>query len=227
MKTLKKRLGEGFKNCYLFAGEDYELYTRGLSMILKRANLMLPDFNYAKFDDENFSMKAVLDSCEVLPMGDEWRVVCIKNVQKISESEKKMLIDYLNQPSSTTILIIFDLYDKFGFVKELAEFVDCKRFDSATAVSVVASEFAKRGKKISDEAAKTLLDFCNGYLTRVMSEVDKLAYYDLSQDMVTKKMVDELVTKDDEVVVFELTEALGQKKGDKKKRMSFTGILLK
>lgn len=215
MKTLKKRLNEGFKNCYLFEGEDYELYTRGLSMILKRTALSLPDFNYVKFDDENFSMKGVLDACEVMPMGDQWRVILLKNVQKINENDKKALLEYLKRPCLTTILVIFDFYDKFSFAKELGEFVDCKRFDTATALSVVANEFTKRGKKISDEGARTLLDYCNGYLTRVMSEVDKLAYYDLYEPMVTKKMVDELVVKDNEVVVYELTEALGQKNGDK------------
>lgn len=233
LKTLKKRLGEGFKNCYLFAGEDYELYTRGLSMILKRTNMSLPDFNYAKFDDENFSMKSVLDSCEVMPMGDQWRVVFVKNVQKISENDKKMLIEYLEKPCDSTILVIFDLYEKFTFAKDKAEFVDCKRFDSQTAISVVANEFTKRGKKISDEAARTLLDYCNGYLTRVMSEVDKLAYYDLFEPMITKKMVDELVVKDNEVVIFELTEALGAKNGDKalkileilKKEMGILGLI--
>ena len=215
MKTLKKRLGEGFKKCYLFAGEDYELYSRGLSMILKRANLSLPDFNYAKFDEENFSMKGVLDSCEVMPMGDLWRVVFVKNVQKISENDKKMLIDYLDSPCQSTILIIFDFYDKFAFIKEKAEYVDCKRFDLQTAISVIGNEFVKRGKTISDDGARTLFDYCNGYLTRVMSEVDKLAYYDLDQPLVTKKMVDDLVVKDNEVVIYQLTEALGAKNGDK------------
>ena len=215
MKTLKKRLDEGLKNCYLFAGEDYLLYTRGLSMLLKRCNLSLPDFNYAKFDDENFSMKGVLDSCEVMPMGDEWRVVFIKNVQKITENDKKMLVEYLSKPCQTTILVVFDYYDKFAFIKEFAQFVDCKRFDIPTAVAVVANEFAKRDKKISDEGARTLLDYCNGFLTRVMSEVDKLAYYDLNEPMVTRGMVEKLVAKDNEIVVYELTEALGAKNGDR------------
>lgn len=215
LKTLKARLNEGFKNCYLFAGEDYELYSRGLSMILRRVNLQFSDFNFAKFDDENFTMKGVLDSCEVMPMGDEKRVVFIKNVQKISENDKKMLLEYLNSSCNTTILIIFDVYDKFTFVKEYAEFVDCKRFDIPTAINVVANEFLKRNKKISDEACRTLLEYCNGYLTRVISEIDKLVYYDVNEQMVTKKMVDELVVKDNEVVIYELTEALGQKNGDK------------
>ena len=214
MKTLKKRLDGGFKKVYYFSGEDYELYARGFSMLLKRTCLNFPDFNFAKFDDENYSMKAVVDACEVLPMGDQWRVVLLKNIQKISENDKKMLTKYLNSPCDSTILVVFDFYDKCGFVKDFAETVDCRRFDINTAVGVVANEFAKRGKKISEEGARTLIDYCNGYLTRIMSEVDKLAYYD-SEPMITRKIVEDLVTKDNEVVVYELTEALGQKKGDK------------
>lgn len=215
LKTLKTRLKEGLENCYYMYGEDYELYIRGYNMILKRASLNFEDFNLVKFDDDNFSMKAVLDGCEVMPMGDEWRVVVLKNIQKITENDKKLLAEYLKSPVQSTILIIFDMYEKLSSLKNEMTIVDCKRFDQATCLSVIASEFAKKGKQISSEAAATLFDYCNGYLTRIVSEVDKLAFYDLDDHLVTKKLVDQMVTKDDEVVVFELTEALGQRNGDK------------
>lgn len=216
MKTLKLRLKEeGLKNCYLMAGEDYELYLRGYSMLMKKAALTLEDFNLVKFDDDNFSMKAVLDACEVMPMGDEYRVVLLKNIQKVAESDKKMLASYLKAPVPSTILIIFDMYDKFSSLKNEMTFVDCKRFDNQTCLSVIANEFAKKNKQISTEAASALYEYCNGYLTRIVSEIDKLAYYDLDEHLVTKKLVDSLVTKDEEVVVYELTAALGARDGDK------------
>lgn len=216
MKTLKARLNsEGLKNCYLMAGEDYELYLRGYSMIMKKVGLTMEDFNLVKFDDDNFSMKVVLDSCEVMPMGDQYRVVLLKNIQKVSEGDKKMLTEYLNSPVPSTILIIFDMYDKFISLKNELTFVDCKRFDAQTCLSVIANEFSKKNKQISAEAANALYEYCNGYLTRIVSEIDKLAYYDLDEHLVTKKLVDSLVTKDEEVVVFELTQALGARNGDK------------
>lgn len=218
LKNLKNRLKEGFNNCYLIQGEDYELFLRGYSMILKRANLSIPEFNLARFDDENYSMKGVIDACQVLPMGDEWRIVLLKNVEKISENDKKMMLEYLKMPTDSTILIIFDLFNKFSALKDLKDvvcFVDCKRFDKATAISVVVNELAKRNKQISTEGANCLIDYCNGYLTRVMSEIDKLVYYDLNDPLITKKIIDQLVSKDDEVVIYQLTEALGQKNGDR------------
>lgn len=215
MKTLKARIKEGLKNCYLMQGEDYELYLRGFSMIMKKVDLQLPDFNLVKFDDDNFSAKAVLDSLEVMPMGDSYRVVLMKNVQKITEADKKMFEKYLDNPVPNSVLIIFDLHEKFASCKEKFEFVDCKRFDAKMGVAVIANEFAKKGKQISAEAGQALYDYCNGYLTRIVSEVDKLAYFDIENPLVTKKLVDELVVKDEEFVVFELTTALGEKNGDK------------
>lgn len=215
MKTLKTRLKEKLENVYLLFGEDFELYSRAYKMILKRANLSIEDFNLTKFDDENFSMKAVLDACEVLPMGDEYRVVVLKNIAKVSDKDLIELENYLKNPQQSTVLIILDYYGQFGILKDLMTEVDCKRFDKATAIAVIVKELEKRGKQISAEGAETLLDYCNGYMTRVVCELDKLAYYDLNDPLLTKKMVDELVSKDSEAVIFELTEALGKRNGDK------------
>ena len=215
MKNLKNKLKEKLENCYYMAGEDFELYLRGYNMIMKKAGLTLEDFNLVKFDEDNFSIKAVVDACEVMPMGDDWRVVLVKNIQKVSESDKKILSQYIKNPVASTILIIFDMYDKFNSLKNDMTFVDCKRFDNATCQGVIANEFSKKGKQISSEGAQALYEYCNGYLTRIVSEIDKLAFYDLSESLVTKKLVDKLVSKDEEVVVFELTEALASRNGDR------------
>lgn len=215
MKTLKTRLKEGLSPCYLLQGDDYYLYDKAFAMIKKTAGIEMEEFNLIKFDDENYSMKAVLDACEVLPIGSDKKIVLLKNVVKVTEGEKKLLEEYIKKPCDSTILIIFDYYEKFTSIKEDVAFVDCKRFDTKTATSVIVNEFAKRNKQISLEGCQTLLDYCDGYLTRVMNEIDKLSYYDMTNPLVSKKMVEELVNKDTSYVVYELTEALGQKNGDK------------
>ena len=48
-----------------------------------------------------------------------------------------------------------------------------------------------------------------------MNELAKLECYDLESPLITKKMVDEIAIKDVEFSVFELTDALSKKKGDK------------
>lgn len=214
MKTLKLRLKEGLDNCYILSGEDYYLYERGAEMIKKVSGVTLEEFNIVKFDDENFSMKGLLDACEVMPMGGDVRLIFVKNISKIGEGDKKLFEAYLESPVKSTIIVIFDYLDKFSWVKNCQR-VDCRRFDSKTALGVIAREFENRGKQISTEAGETLLDYCNGFLTRVNCEIDKLAYYDMTSPLITKKMVEELVSKETDYVIFELTEALGQKNGDR------------
>ena len=124
LKTLKTRLKDKVENIYLFEGDDYELYSRGFAMIKKRANLTLEDFNLSVFDDENYTIEGVLNACQMIPFGEEFKVVLIKNVGKLGENDKKMLISYAKNPVLSTILVIFDFYGKFGFLKNDVAFVD-------------------------------------------------------------------------------------------------------
>ena len=215
MKTLKNRLKERVEPCYLLQGEDYYLYDRAFSMIKKACDISLPDFDLVKFDDENFTMKVLVDSAEVLPFGSGKRLIVVKNVTKFSENDKKLLLSYLEKPAMSTVIVIYDFAQKFDFIKNVVAFVDCKRFDKLTGSAVVVKELEKYNKKISKEALDTLYDYCNGYLTRMMSEIVKLAYYDLDEPLITKKLVESCVSKDNEFVIFELTDALGKKDGDK------------
>ena len=105
MKTLKNRLKERVEPCYLLQGEDYYLYDRAFSMIKKACDISLPDFDLVKFDDENFTMKALVDSAEVLPFGSGKRLIVVKNVTKFSENDKKLLLSYLEKPATSTVIV--------------------------------------------------------------------------------------------------------------------------
>lgn len=214
MRTLKNRLKNQVKSCYLLQGDDLYLFDKAISMIKKACNLEAEEFNFAMFDDDNFSIKAVLDACEVLPMIGDKRVILVKNITKISENDKKELENYLSSPVESTCLIISDFANKFGQLKN-SEFVDCKRMDRDLAISIIVFDLAKRNKQISGEAVSQLFDYCNGYLTGVMNELDKLVFYDVNEPLITKGVVEDVVTKGLEFSVFELTEALGKKDSDK------------
>lgn len=215
MKTLKTRLKNGLENCYLLEGEDYYLYDRAFAMIKKACNIAVPDFDFVKFDDENFSMQALVDSAEVLPLAGQYRLIVVKNVSKISENDKKLFLDFLKKTVPSTVIVIYDYLNKFDFAKDKVAFVDCRRFDKKLGSAVVVNELSKLNKQISAEALDTLWDYCNGYLTRINNELYKLAYYDLNDPLITKKLVESMVKKDNEFVVYELTDSLSRRDGDK------------
>lgn len=213
MKTLKTRLGAKIDDAYLLEGDDFYLFEKAKDMIIKACNISLPEMNILKFDDNNFSAKTFVDSCQIFPVGDEYRVIILDGITKITEADKKEILAYFDSPVLSTVVIIKDYFNKFEFLKNV-EFVDTKRMENSVLVKIIVSDLAKEGKKISKEAVEALIDSCNGYLTRITNELVKLKYY-CDGELITKAMVDEIVVKDVEYTVFELTDALTKRDGDK------------
>ena len=214
MKTLKKRLNEGLASVYLVEGDDFYLFDKALSMIKNACKITLEDFNVTIFDDENFSLEKLFNATEMLPMNDPKRLVVIKDGQ-VKEGDKKKLENMLLKIPKTTCVVVLDYNKNFEFLKKSFVYVDANRMDREMVKKLVVAYLAKSGKQISGEALETLIGATNGYLTKIMNELAKLECYDLESPLITKKMVDEIAIKDVEFSVFELTDALSKKKGDK------------
>ena len=214
MKTLKKRLNEGLASVYPVEGDDFYLFDKALSMIKNACKITLEDFNVTIFDDENFSLEKLFNATEMLPMNDPKRLVVIKGGQ-VKEGDKKKLENLLLKIPKTTCVVVLDYNKNFEFLKKSFVYVDANRMDRETVKKLVVAYLAKSGKQISGEALETLIGATNGYLTKIMNELAKLECYDLESPLITKKMVDEIAIKDVEFSVFELTDALSKKKGDK------------
>ena len=177
MKTLKNRLQKEVKNAYLVSGDDFYLFEKALGMIRGALNINFSDMNISYFDDDNFTIKKVVESCDLMPVGDERRLVVLKYVTKVTDGDKKVLEEYLERPNEFCTIVILDFAGKFESIKKNIDFVDAKRMDKTMVSRIVFSNLEKRGKKISPEALDALIDACNGYLTRIENELDKLCYY--------------------------------------------------
>ena len=215
MKTLKTRLQKEVKKAYLVTGDDFYLFEKSLSMLRSALKIEMGDLNISYFDDDNFNALKVVEACDLVPIGDEKRLVVLKYVSKVSEGDKKILQSYLEQPNETSCLLVLDIHGKFDCLKKNIDFVDAKRMDRAMVSRIVFSDLQKRERQISPEALDCLIDSCNGYLTKIQNELDKLCAYTTKEELITKKVIDALVTKDLEYTIFELTDALSQRNGDK------------
>lgn len=214
MKTLKKRLNDGIARVYIVEGDDYYLYDKAFSMIKNACRITLDDFNINIFDDESFNLNKFFNATEMLPVIDQKRLVVLKGC-KINEGEKKALAEMLMHIPKTTTVLILDYNNNFEYLKKDFVLIDANRMDEQTVRKLVVAYLAKQDRQISPEALTGFIEACNGYLTRIFSELNKLMYYQPQNPLITKNMVDELVTKDIEFSIFELTEALSKKQGDR------------
>ena len=211
MKTLKGRLQKKIEPCFLIQGEDILLYDKALDLIKKAANLQLEEFNFLVFDEDSFDCDAVIDSCETLPMGSDKKIVLLKNIVKFNENFKKKLKDYLKTPVESTCLVIFDFYNKFDFI--ISEKVSAKRLDDKSLKDLIAAELKSHDKTITADASQQLIEACCNYYSLIKNELDKLSSCDEFE--ITTKQVNDLVCKETEFTVFELTEALSKRDSEK------------
>lgn len=219
MKTLKKRLQKKIEPCYLVQGEDILLYDEALKLIKNACNLSFEEFNFQKFDDDTFSADLVLDALETLPFASEKKVVLLKKITKFSEDFKKKLVAYLKSPLPSTCLVIFDFANKFDFL--ISEKISAKRLDEESLKNIVEEELSKSHKAIKKEALSLLLSYCCDYYSLIKNELKKLS--DAPTDVITEKDIANMVTKETEYSVFELTEALSKK--DAKKAVELLSLM--
>lgn len=218
MKTLKKRLSEGLARVYVVEGDDYYLFDKAFLMIKNACGITLDDFNVNVFDEESFSTDKLFAATELLPIIDEKRLVVIKG-GRLSEGDKKRTTEILLHIPKTTVVVVLDYNKNFEFLKKDFVLVDANRMDKELVKKLITAYLAKISKKIDADAMDELIESCNGYLTRIMNELNKLVCFDLDSENITKESVDKLVNKDIEFSVFELTEALSKKDGDKAIRL--------
>ncbi len=205
MKTLKNRLKKKIESSYLIQGEDVVLYDRALELIKKACDLQLEEFNFLKYDDDNFNEDAFINSLETLPVCSEKKIVLLKNVTKTTQDLKNKLNSYLKNPTPSTCLVIFDFYNKFDFI--ISEKVDANRLDPQDLVEIIQREIAP--KAISKNAAQLLVEQCAGYYSLISNELEKLR--SISKDVVEEDDIKLMVNKETEFAVYELTEALSKK----------------
>lgn len=218
MKTLKKRLSEGLARVYVVEGDDYYLFDKAFLMIKNACGITLDDFNVNVFDEESFSTDKLFAATELLPIIDEKRLVVIKG-GKLSEGDKKRTTEILLHIPKTTVVVVLNYNKNFEFLKKDFVLVDANRMDKELVKKLITAYLARISKKIDADAMDELIESCNGYLTRIMNELNKLVCFDLDSENITKESVDKLVNKDIEFSVFELTEALSKKDGDKAIRL--------
>ena len=68
--------------------------------------------------------------------------------------------------------------------------------------------------EIDLESAKTLAEYCLRDMTRVEGETEKLIAYAYDKKVITLKDIEEIVNKDSEFKIFDMTDYIAQKKFD-------------
>ncbi len=211
---LKSSLKQGLKNAYLIFGDDRYLCYDALKKIENALNLTIVDMNSVTISGESTSAKDIVDSANLYPFGDAYRLVVVKNFNPSKDKQAFTVIqDYLNKPLSSTVLVFFspDGAEFFKSMKNI-ESVDCSKIDAKTISAFVKNYLAKQQIESNEDVIDKLILYCNFDMARITSELEKLSAYVLDTKVLTSDIIEKNVTQDREFQVFQLAEFIA--KGD-------------
>ena len=233
---LKSSLKNEILPCYLVQGEDDFLCNSSLNLIERQmfGDIMRNNLNKQVISTENIDANKFIDVLNTVPFFAKQKLVILKQYDdKVSNDIISQLKNYFLSPSSSTVLVIYALNssDAFKSLKNSVTMVDCSRLDKKNITGWVLAKLKNTKKMIDNtevsvtinaDALDLLIDYTNGYLSKISMEIDKLIAY--TTTTITKQDVENLVSKDLEYSIFELTEAIGQ--GNKTKAVMIKNDLM-
>ena len=215
---LKNDIKEGARSIYLLEGDDAYFRMSGEDLI-KSAFVQMPELNFTAFDGEALKGSAISNLTSALqsvPFMSERRLIKVTNFYPSeSEYENHLKKTFENFPD-TSILLIVNSEGKKGVDlkrKKSVTFVDCNRADEETVAKWAYLTFKRAGIYASVDACTAIARYCLCNMSRVALEVEKLIDYKKEGEL-SRAEVDELVFKDTDYRIYEMTNAVSRRDFD-------------
>ncbi len=232
MKSLNEDLKNGqFSQMYLFCGEEYylkKLYKkRMIKGILPEDNGM----NYSYFEGKGMNPNEIIDLSETMPFFSEKRLIVIENSGFFKKAMPEFAEALKTIPESTYFIFVEDEIDKRGkmykAVKDKGRIVEFATQDEATLVKWIASQFRNEKKQIDINTARYLVEKSGSDMEKLSKEIEKLACYQLEEQMITRDDVDAICINQITNKIFDMTNAVAEKRQKKALEYYYDLIALK
>lgn len=223
MKNLKERIEKGIiSSIYLFYGEEEYLkkvYEKKIKNLVVSPGMEMMNLNV--FEGKDFEIDFLIDTCETFPFMAEKRLIIIKNSQLFRAGRKddtEKICAYLARlPESSCILFIEEEVDKRGKLYKtvqkqgsVTEFLPLKENE---LVAWIKREFKNSGKEIENKDVIHMLRTVGTDMELIFGEIEKLISF-ADKDIVTSVDIDNICTKSLETKIFDMLDAIGEKKAN-------------
>lgn len=209
---LKSQLKTKIEKTYLISGDDRYLCYDALKKIEDALQITIKDMNTVTISGDQTSAKDIVDSANMYPFGDVYRLVVVKNfAPSKNKTEYEILSTYTKHPLDSTVLVFFNP-EGAEFYKGMANVVsiDCSKIDLKTISAFVKNHLAKNEIQASEEAVEKLIMFCGNDMARITNELEKLTAYVADTKVLTAEIVEGFVVQDKEYQVYELSEFIAK-----------------
>ncbi|MCW5912192.1 MAG: DNA polymerase III subunit delta [Cyclobacteriaceae bacterium] len=222
-KILDKLKSKKYDPVYVLQGE--ETYYIDLISNYIESNVLTDaekSFNQVVVYGKDVNVNAILTHARRFPMMAERQVVIVKEAQDILDLQKeagaKQLLDYLQRPVPSTLLVFCHKHKSFDKRKELGKKIEQltvaatfkKPYDTQLG-EFIYEYIAGKNYKMDDRAVQVLAEYVGNDLNRLANEIDKVVINTQPGQTITADMVMAHVGISKEYNIFELQKALIRK----------------
>lgn len=218
---LKNNLKQGnLSNVYLITGKE-QVFIKEIQKSFKEImSAEEREMNFSNFDLEEVSIADLINEAISAPFFGERRLVFAQHpyfltgekTKNVIEQNVDLLIKYIQDPTPSTILVIFASYDKLDArkkitkqLKKLATVVDAGQMEGPVLNRTIKADLNKAGYEIEPTALELLINKTKGNYSLITNQLDKLKLYSLQTKKIDQTAVNELVPQSLEDNVFDLT----------------------
>jgi len=207
---------QGLLPVYLMNGADEFKREFLVERLTKRiAKLGDLDFNKDVFVAGAVDAGQLVAACNTLPFACDYRLVIVKDADKLAKSVSEELVAYLQDPCQTTVLALTAtklakntrLYKAVAKVSPKAV-VDCAPKSRRELPTQVRDFGASEGITVTQAAAEQLIAYVGESTVRLDTELKKLAAALGKGAVVDVAQIDRYVTRTAEVKPWDFTDAL-------------------
>jgi DNA polymerase-3 subunit delta len=215
-KDLTQNLKKGqIEPVYFLFGPETYLRDQAARMISDEGmrGTLLREFNDSTFNlTSGADARDAIAAAEQLPMMSQRRVVRIKNLGKLKEADEEVLLNYVNRPVETSVVIF--ITEEIDKRKKLAkvlmagaafEFQPLKLNELQAWIRAYLRDLTT---EIEPQALQRILDTVTSDLHTLANELNKLAAAALPSGRITTELVDSLVGRSREHMNWELSDHL-------------------
>lgn len=204
---------------YVISGEDPSLVNAKYTEIIDQ--LVPPeerDTGLLVVDADKAIIGEIFDELRTLPFLTKRRVVALRNADKFISANREALERYFESPSPTGILVMTvsswpgntRLAKKLPDIGTLVEIKPPKSEEFPSRIINYARD--AHNKTIDYRTAGLLIELAGENLTRLYTEIDKLATYAANEKTITTAHVESLIGRNREFDAFEVIESCLQRK---------------
>lgn len=217
---------------YFLHGEEAYMLDKAVEAVIDAAAPEgTNDFNFDTYRGRDATGEAIREAAEMLPMMADRRIVLVKDLQELPMSELEKLDDYFEDPADTTCLVLHantagdrnGIDGRKSIVKKLKKAAEHCKFEAlyeSEVGDVVRKHAADRGLRFDRAASAYLVEAVGTDIATLDRALDKIDLYigppdaqdSGSQRTVHKEEVEAVTAQTRVRSVFDLTDALGDRK---------------